>query len=87
MNEQRKTIGQHLDEFIAAVSQEDPARVVKTVDAPADVLPVCPNCENELSEVWRKEAPQKWKERYSFLLCPHCRKVLGTLNEVSGVYL
>lgn len=80
MNE-RKTIGQRLDEVIAAIDQESSKGVVKTVNAPADVLPVCPHCENILSEIWRKECPQRGEERYSVLICPNCRKILSGLNQ------
>ena len=80
MNE-RKTIGQHLDAAIAAINQE-PA-TPKTIEAPTDAVPICPHCDRELMEFWRKEIPLKWKECCSVIMCPHCRKVLGCLNQFS----
>lgn len=56
----------------------------KTVEAPfalvdrMDLMPVCPHCENEIAEVYRKGTGFPLGQgRTLIYFCPHCRKVLG----------
>jgi uncharacterized protein with PIN domain len=45
--------------------------------APDDVLPLCPHCKKELTFLWVKEKGVGLIEKQKFLLCPHCRALLG----------
>ena len=42
-----------------------------------DVLPVCPYCTKELTELWTRPLEGLLGNRYVYF-CPHCRKILGT---------
>ena len=43
-----------------------------------DLVPLCPHCERELAEVYRKsKGVGLLVGRNSVFFCPHCRKVLG----------
>ena len=43
-----------------------------------DLVPVCPHCSKDLSEVYRKSKGAGFVVgRNSVFFCPHCRKVLG----------
>ena len=43
-----------------------------------DLMPICPHCEKELSEVYIKTKGLGWIEgRNNLYFCPHCRKTLG----------
>ena len=43
-----------------------------------DLLPICPHCDKELTEVHRKsKGAGLLVGRNSVFFCPHCRKVLG----------
>lgn len=43
-----------------------------------DLLPLCPHCDRELTEVYRKaRGAGLIVGRDNLYFCPHCRKVLG----------
>jgi len=42
-----------------------------------DRTPVCPWCENELDEVYRRDEGSSFGYRNRVYFCPHCSKVLG----------
>lgn len=43
-----------------------------------DLVPLCPHCDRELAEVYRKsKGAGLLVGRNSVFFCPHCRKVLG----------
>ncbi len=43
-----------------------------------DLLPICPHCEKELREVYRKSRGAGiFVGRNNVFFCPHCRKILG----------
>ena len=58
--------------------------MAKTVEAPwalvdrTDLIPLCPHCDAELAEVYRKGTGFPLAQgRTLVYFCPHCRKVLG----------
>lgn len=58
--------------------------MAKTIEAPwalidrADLTPVCPHCEMELDQVFRRGSGVPLGQgRTLVYFCPHCRKVLG----------
>jgi uncharacterized protein with PIN domain len=53
---------------------EKPLKIVKR----EDILPLCPHCEEELTEVFTKAKGVPFVQGTNVLyFCPHCRKVLG----------
>jgi hypothetical protein len=43
-----------------------------------DLVPVCPHCEEELTEVYAKaKGFALFEGRTALFFCPHCLKVLG----------
>ena len=50
------------------------------IEAPEDVFPICPHCQEELHEIWVKTKGLGIIECKKFLLCPHCRSFLGFGN-------
>jgi hypothetical protein len=54
----------------------DPMKV-KFENAPNDVLPKCPHCEQRLERVWvRKHGLGFWQQK-QMLICPKCETFLG----------
>lgn len=44
-----------------------------------DVVPVCPHCDAELSEIHLRKLRRPFGIGRAFVfLCPHCRRVLGS---------
>lgn len=50
------------------------------VEAPVDVLPICPHCRAEMAEIWCKSKGIGFIEKKQFLMCPHCHCFLGFGN-------
>lgn len=43
-----------------------------------DLLPLCPNCEEELPEIYMQKLRGPFGVGRGFIsFCPHCRKVIG----------
>jgi hypothetical protein len=44
-----------------------------------DVVPICPFCDAELSEIYLRKLRRSFGMGRCFIVfCPHCRKVLGS---------
>jgi hypothetical protein len=50
------------------------------IEAPEDMWPICPHCEEELRFIWVKSKGLGFLERKQFLFCPHCKAFLGFGN-------
>ena len=51
--------------------------MAKTKVISVDFLPICPYCETELEEIGK--ASTGALSATKILVCPHCRKILGTV--------
>ena len=52
----------------------------------SDENPLCPYCENELTEVHVNTRQRSWSlgEKPAICFCPHCRRVLGISFSKAG---
>lgn len=50
---------------------------IEIKEAPKDVIPKCPKCEEELSEIWIKAKGIGIVEQKQIILCPKCESFLG----------
>lgn len=56
-----------------------------TIQKKEDVLPVCPHCKKELTEVWCRELKGGIGKRLIYF-CPECRSCLGVSHR-KGFYM
>jgi hypothetical protein len=51
---------------------------VVEVNATAQTAPLCPSCEEPLSEIRVHDTKVGFAQKVHLLSCPHCRKFLGS---------